>query len=224
MIAFIVIAAMLAAACVVIIAVPLLKAAPATPRAAWTAIAATCVLAAGSVGLYAAWSNWSWQKSPGVASPEGMVEKLVHQLNDNPDDLTGWLMLGRSYVALQEYPLAVRAYRRADQAANGRSADALIGEADALMQIDDTQITGQAGQLVERALAIDPSSPKALFFGAAVALRRGDLPLARARFSRLLGLNPPADVKAILQQEISGIDRQLAAAHPDPAPSPPKIP
>ena len=40
-------------------------------------------------------------------------------------------------------------------------------------------------------------------------MRRGELPLARARFTRLLALNPPASVKAILQQEISGIDRQL---------------
>ena len=78
--------------------------------------------------------------------------------------------------------------------------------------------------LIERALVIDPTSPQALFFGAAAALRRGDLPLARARFTRLLGLNPPADVKAILQQEISRIDRQLAAAHPDPLPKEPLTP
>jgi hypothetical protein len=43
------------------------------------------------------------------------------------------------------------------------------------------------------------------------------LPLARARFTRLLGLNPPADVKAILQQEISGIDRQLSGGSSDSA-------
>ena len=222
MIAFIILAAVLAAACVTIIAVPLLKGMPSgTPRAPFTAVAATWVLAAGSVGFYATWSNWSWHKSPGVASPEGMVEKLVHRLNDHPEDLDGWLMLGRSYVALQEYPLAVRAYERADQAAAGHSSDALIGEADALMQIDDTQVTGQAGALIERALAIDPSSPKALFFGAAVALRRGDLPLARARFSKLLGMNPPDDVKAILEQEISGIDSKLAADHADPSPKSP---
>ena len=79
--------------------------------APWTAIAAAAVLVIGSAALYPAWSNWSWRKSPGVASPEGMVERLVHQLNDHPDDVDGWLMLGRSYVALQEYPLAVRAYR-----------------------------------------------------------------------------------------------------------------
>lgn len=218
MIVFIILAAALAAICVAVIAVPLLKPVPSKAASApWSALAAAGVLVVGSGGLYAAWSNWSWHKSPGIASPEGMVEKLVHQLNDHPDNVTGWLMLGRSYVVLQEYPLAVRAYQRANRAAGGESAEALIGEAEALTLIDDSQLNGQAGQLIERALRIEPTSPQALFFGAAAALRRGELPLARARFTKLLALNPPARIKAILQQEISGIDRQLAAAHPDPA-------
>jgi cytochrome c-type biogenesis protein CcmH len=189
--------------------------------APWTAIAATGVLVLGSVGLYATWSNWSWHKSPGIASPEGMVERLVHQLNDHPDDVAGWLMLGRSYVVLQEYPLAVRAYERANRVAGGRSADALVGEAEALTLMDDAQLSGQAGQLIERALAIEPTSPQALFFGAAAAMRRGELPLARARFTRLLALNPPANVKAILEQEISGIDARLASGRSDPSPKKP---
>jgi cytochrome c-type biogenesis protein CcmH len=222
MIAFIILAAALAASCVAVIAVPLLKPVPSKAAAApWAAIGAAVVLVAGSVGLYATWSNWSWHKSPGIASPEGMVERLVHRLNDHPDDVAGWLMLGRSYVVLQEYPLAVRAYERADRAADGRSADALVGEAEALTLIDESQLSGQAGQLIERALTIDPTSPQALFFGAAAAMRRGELPLARARFTRLLALNPPANVKAILEQEISGIDARLAAGSPDPAPKKP---
>jgi cytochrome c-type biogenesis protein CcmH len=222
MILFVVLAAALAAICIALIAVPLLKPAPAQSAAApWTALAAAGVLIAGSVALYATWSNWSWSKSPGVQSPEGMVERLVHELNDRPDNLDGWLMLGRSYVALQEYPLAVRAYERADRVAGGRSAEALVGEAEALTLMDDSQLNGQAGRLIERALAIAPTSPQALFFGAAAAMRRGELPLARARFTRLLALNPPAHIKAILEQEISGIDRQLATAHPDPTPKKP---
>src|SRR6185312_6999949 len=225
MIVFIVLATMLAILCVTVIAVPLLKPAPGqTTTAPWTALAAGGVLVIGSVGLYTTWSNWSWRNSPGVESPEGMVERLVHRLNDDPGDLAGWLMLGRSYVALQEYPLAVRAYERADRVSGGHSADALVGEAEALTLMDDSQLAGQAGQLIERALAIEPVSPQALFFGAAAALRRGELPLARARFSKLLTLNPPANIKAILEKEISGIDRQLASAHPDPSPSPPKSP
>jgi cytochrome c-type biogenesis protein CcmH len=222
MIVFVALAVVLAAICVALIAVPLLKPVPTkAARAPWTAIAVAGVLAIGSAALYGTWSNWSWRKSPGVASPEGMVERLVHQLNDHPDDLAGWLLLGRSYVQLEEYPLAVRAFDRADRVADGRSAEALIGEANALVLIDDSELTGQAGALIERALVIDPTSPQALFFGAAAALRRGDLPLARARFTRLLGLNPPADVKAILQQEISRIDRQAATAHSDPSPKSP---
>ena len=222
MIVFIALAVVLAALCVALIAVPLLKPVPTkAAKAPWTAIAVAGVLAIGSAALYGTWSNWSWRKSPGIASPEGMVERLVHRLNDHPADLDGWLLLGRSYVQLEEYPLAVRAFDRADRIAGGRSAEALIGEANALVLIDDSELTGQASALIERALAIEPNSPQALFFGAAAALRRGDLPLARTRFSRLLGLNPPASVKAILQQEISGIDRQLATAHPDPPPKSP---
>jgi cytochrome c-type biogenesis protein CcmH len=221
MIVFIILATALALLCVAVIAVPLLKGAPGQPKPApWTALAAGGVLVVGSVGLYSAWSNWSWRSSPGVESPEGMVERLVHRLNDHPDDIAGWLMLGRSYVALQEYPLAVRAYERADRVAGGHNADALVGEAEALTLTDDSQLTGQAGQLIERALAIEPSSPQALFFGAAAAMRRGELPLARARFSKLLTLNPPANIKAILEKEISGIDRQLAG-RADPAPKTP---
>jgi cytochrome c-type biogenesis protein CcmH len=218
---FIVFAVVLAAICVALITVPLIKPMSQADSAPLTAIAAAGVLVIGSAVLYTTWSNWSWRQSPGVASPEGMVERLVHRLNDHPGDLAGWLLLGRSYVQLEEYPLAVRAFDRADRVAGGRSAEALIGEANALVLIDDSELTGQASELIERALAIDPTSPQALFFGAAAALRRGDLPLARARFTRLLGLNPPANVKAILQQEISGIDRQLAAAHPDPSPKSP---
>lgn len=222
MIAFIIVAAALAVVCVAVIAVPLLKPVPSQAAAApWTAVAAAGVLVIGSAGLYLTWSNWSWRKSPGVASPEGMVERLVHRLNDHPDDVAGWLMLGRSYVGLREYPLAVRAYQRADRVAGGRSADALVGEAEALTLTDDSQLTGEAGQLIERALTIDPASPQALFFGAAAALRRGELPLARARFSKLLTLNPPDRIKTILVQEISGIDRQLAGTPPGLSPKKP---
>ena len=218
MIVFIVLAAALAAICVAAIAVPLLKPVPSRAAAApWTALIATGVLALGSAALYLTWSNWSWRQSPGVASPEGMVERLVHELNAHPDNLAGWLMLGRSYTQLQEYPLAMRAYERADRVARGTSADALIGQAEALTLMDDSALNGEAGRLIERALQIDPSSPQALFFGAAAALRRGELPLARARFSKLLALGPPERVKTILEQQIAAIDSKLAGGSADPS-------
>jgi cytochrome c-type biogenesis protein CcmH len=73
-------------------------------------------------------------------------------------------------------------------------------------------LVGQAGELLERALQIDPRSDRALFYGGAAALRRGELPLARQRFATLLELNPPEQIRPLLQEQITAIDRQLGNA------------
>jgi cytochrome c-type biogenesis protein CcmH len=215
---FIAIATLLTLAAVGVIAIPLLRPtrsglAPAT----WGGVIGAGVLLVGAPLLYVTLSNWSWKKAPGIHSPESMVEGLVRKLDDHPNDLGGWLMLGRSYVALQEYPLAARAYGRADRAAGGRSAEALLGEAEALTLSDDSELTGRAGQLIERALTIAPDDPHALLFGATAALRRGDLALARSRFNRLLAMNLPADVRSVIEREAVGIDRDLAPPAATPA-------
>jgi cytochrome c-type biogenesis protein CcmH len=115
---------------------------------------------------------------------------------------------------LQEYPLALRAFERADRLSDGKNADALTGEAETLALTDESELNGRAGRLIERALALAPDSGKALFFGAAVAARRGDLPLARARFVKLLGMDPPATVRPLIEQQITALDAQLAGATP----------
>jgi cytochrome c-type biogenesis protein CcmH len=127
-----------------------------------------------------------------------MVARLARRLEKNPEDLNGWLMLGRSYTVLQEYQLATRAYQRADRLAGGKNADALIGEAETLTLADETELDRRAGRLV------------ALFFGAAAAMRRGELPLARDRFAKLLSLNPPDNIKPLLQKQIEAIDQRIA--------------
>jgi cytochrome c-type biogenesis protein CcmH len=165
----------------------------------------------GSAALYVTWSKWSWRAAPAADTPESMVAQLARRLERDPKDLNGWLMLGRSYTALQEYPLAVRAFGRAVQLSDGKNAEALTGEAEALVLSDESELDGRAGRLFEQALALEPDSGKALFFGAAVAGRRGDLPLARQRFAKLLSLNPPQAIRPMIEQQIAAIDEKLAA-------------
>jgi len=206
---FLVLAAVLIVVGVAAVAVPLLRSSAIAP-APWAALVATGVLVFGSGILYTTWSNWSWSKpSESVDNPRTMVARLARRLERNPDDIKGWLMLGQSYTVLEEFPLAVRAYERANRISGGKSADALVGEAEALVLSDASQIEGRAGRLVEQALVIDPSSGKALFYGAAAAERRGDLPTARDRFSRLLALNPPEKVRPLIEQQIAAIDQQM---------------
>jgi len=211
MISFVLLAAALTLASVVALAIPLLRSSTAGAASApWTALVVAALLVVGSATLYVTWSKWSWRAAPAADSPETMVAQLARRLEHDPTDLNGWLMLGRSYTALQEYPLAVRAFGRAVQLSDGKNAEALTGEGEALALSDESELDGRAGRLFEQALALEPDSGKALFFGAAVAARRGDLPLARQRFAKLLSLNPPQAIRPMIEQQIAAIDEKLA--------------
>lgn len=220
MITFVLLAAVLTIAGVALIAVPLLKKKPVEwSPAPWAALTAAGILAIGSTVLYIRLTNWSWQTTTAEDSPQTMVARLARKLEKDPQNLEGWLLLGRSYTQLQEFQLATRAYQRADRLAGGKNTEALIGEAEALARGDETELDRRAGRLIEQALALDPNSGKALFFGAAVAMRRGELPLARERFTKLLALDPPDNIKPLLQKQIDSIDQQLAGGAPGGGPA-----
>jgi len=212
MVTFLILAGVLLIAGVTVIAVPLLRKVPTQlAPATWTALGAAGVMVIGSAVLYAVFTNWSWHAEPAADSPQTMVAHLARKLESNPDDMNGWLMLGRSYIVLEQYPLALRSFQRADRLAGGKSAEALVGEAESLTMNDEKELDGRAGKLIEQALALDPNSGKALFFGAAAAVRRGELALGKERFQKLLSLNPPEQIRPILEQQIAAIDQRLGA-------------
>lgn len=220
MITFIVIAAAMVLAVSAAIALPLLSRRAAAPQSPWTAMIVLVVLVGGAAGLYATFSNWKWSQTPVSAdAAQNMVSTLARRLTKNPEDLPGWLLLGRSYSVLserapEELPLAIRAYERANALAKGQNLEALLGLAEALVAQDDSQLAGRAGDLIDKALILSPQSPKALFYGAAAAIQRKQLPLARERFATLLAENPPENVRGIIQQQITSIDQALGSSAP----------
>lgn len=212
MITFAILATLLALASVFAVTLPLLRRAKAgAPPARWAALTAGGVLLVGSALLYLTWSHWSWRAPPAQDSPQTMVARLARELEAKPDNFEGWLMLGRSYVVLRELPLALRAFERADRLSGGKNVDALLGQAEVLALEDPAELKGRAGRLIDRALELAPDSGKVLFFGATVAASRGQLPLARERFARILAMNPPDNIRPILEQQIRYIDERLAA-------------
>jgi cytochrome c-type biogenesis protein CcmH len=221
MLTFVVLAAAFTSAAVLFVAVPLLRRRAGLAPAPWAALGAAALLVLGGALLYVAWSKWSWRTAPEAAdAPQAMVARLARQLEADPNNLDGWLMLGRSYTVLQEFPLALRAFQRADRLSEGHNVEALLGEAEVLALQDPAELTGRAGRLIDRALELAPDSGKALFFGATVAARRGDLPLARERFAKLLSMNPPDNVRPLIEEQIRAIDERTAAA-PSPGPAAP---
>jgi cytochrome c-type biogenesis protein CcmH/NrfG len=135
---FILIAIVLTIAAVAVVVVPLLKRKADSPDpAVWAAFGAAGILVFGAGALYLLWSNWTWHGTDTSGTPQGMVSNLARKLESNPNDLQGWLMLGRSYTVLEQYELAERAYQRADRLAGGKNVDALVGMAEALVLVDE---------------------------------------------------------------------------------------
>ncbi len=188
---------------------PAVVASPGSPVAA---VFAVFLLVGGATALYASWSNWSWPAAAPASAetPAEMVSKLARRLESEPGDVQGWMMLGRSYAALGQFPLAARAYQRADRLEGGRSVEALTGWAEALALGNEQELAGRAGRLFEKALEIDPKSPKALFFGAVAAQRRGELPLAVSRFETLLASSPPENVRPLIEQQVAALTAAIA--------------
>ncbi len=216
MTAFLVIASLLALGAAAAVLVPLLRSrSDARPPAVIAAALVGILLLAGSAALYPVWTTWSWDKPiDDVATPEGMVGRLARRLERQPDDLNGWMLLGRSYAQMGQYPLSAKAYRRADRLSEGRSADAVTGLAEALLLGEQSTLQGEAGKLFEKALEIEPRSIKALFYGALAAAERGETEVARTRYERLLSGDTPPEVRRLIQQQIAALDveSQLRAA------------
>lgn len=219
MLSFVLLSAALAMAGVAAVVIPLVRRGASGTPAPWAALGAGALLFVGSAALYVRWSNWSWPGAAAADSPQSMVGRLARRMERAPGNLQGWLQLGNSYIVLQEYHLALRAFGKADELSGGKNADALVGEAEALALTDESELDGRAGRLIERALVLDPDSGKALFFGATTAARRGELPLARQRFARLLAMNPPDNLRPILEQQLRVIDEKLATAPAAAAPA-----
>lgn len=173
-------------------------------RLSATVVTTVIAVAALSTGLY------SYQGRPDARSGAGsvpdvddMVASLTARLQDNPDDLNGWKMLGRSHMTLQDFAAAVMAYERAVALESSQNAQTLVSLGEAMLARDNSKITGRPAALFESALALEPNNPNALFYGGIAALNRGNQTLAADRWEILLGLNPPPDIQKTLTQRIA---------------------
>ena len=209
---FLLIAAVMAAIAAAAVALPLLR----DRQSRLLGVIAAVAVVGAAAGLYPLWSNWNWRAPPTAgASANGpdvgaMVQKLEKHLQDQPDDLRGWLMLGRSYLTLERIDDAVLAYEHAHRL-DSQSADAAMGLGEALSLKAGGQITPAASLLFEQALALAPDNPKALLYAGFAAATRGDRALARTRWETLKNMHPPAQIVELLDARIADLGPLPAA-------------
>ena len=130
----------------------------------------------------------------------GMVARLAARLKDAPDDLQGWLHLGRAYDVLKEPDKAADAYA---QAAKLKPADPdiLASEVDAMMadRSPSDPIPESAIAVLKELNALDASEPRALWYLGLAAAQAHQLDEAKAYWQKLLSVLPPdsADRKMV---------------------------
>jgi len=151
-----------------------------------------------AVGTPAAVTGLPGQGEVTAEQIEVMVQRLAARLRDNPDDVDGWKMLGRSYAALGRFGEAVDAYAKAAVRAP-RDAQLLADFADALAMARGQSLQGEPEKLVQRALEIEPQNLKALALAGTAAFERKAFAAAADYWQRMLPLVPPdsEDAQAI---------------------------
>jgi cytochrome c-type biogenesis protein CcmH len=204
----------------------------AAPRTATTgrvaAMAAGIAIPIAAVLLYLAVGN------PGALAPESeshgitraqivnMVDRLAARMKENPEDATGWVMLGRSYSVLDRFPEAAEAYANAVKRAPP-DAQLLADYADALAMAQGRRLQGEPERLIAKALAIDPRNVKALALAGTAAFENKDFQGAIVQWRKILDIVPAdSDMATSIRDSIA--DAQQLAGGPVAAPTAPVKP
>jgi cytochrome c-type biogenesis protein CcmH len=171
---------------------------PAPPRAAPRALtlAIAFALPLGAAALYLAVGNpgallsLDQHHAMTVQQLDGLVARLAAHVRENPDDVEGLKLLGRSYAALGRFDESADAYAKAAMRAP-RDAQLLADFADVLAMARGQSLEGEPEKLVLRALEIDPRNLKALALAGSAAFARRDFKRAVALWERMVPLVAP---------------------------------
>ncbi|BCX88876.1 cytochrome c-type biogenesis protein CcmH [Methylomarinovum tepidoasis] len=123
-------------------------------------------------------------------SLEEAIAKIERRLQDNPNDLEGWVLLARSYQATGRIDKALDAYRKALQLAPD-DPDLEVRYAEALAQSKGGDLSGEPLAIVRKVLETRPDHPYALWLAGMAALHDGDRDSAQRYWNQLLAQMPP---------------------------------
>jgi len=196
-----------------------------------TAMAVAAAVPVAAILLYLAVGNPA-ALAPGAATRdghaitreqiEGMVERLAERMKENPDDVKGWTMLGRSYAVLDRHAEAAAAYVNAVKRSEP-DAQLLADYADALAMAQGRNLRGEPERLIAQALKVDPRNVKALLLAGTVAFQDKKFKDAIAYWERILTVVPPdSDIADSARDSIADA-RALAGMPKAPPPAKPGV-
>lgn len=159
------------------------------------------------------------EKAPDIAE---MARKLAQRLETEPNNLRGWMLLGRTYLSLERNADALAALRKAKTLAPDDPA-VTTELAEALVVTSNNQVSEEARALFQAALSADARGPRPRYYLALADAQAGKLAEALQGWVDLLAVSPPdapwrptveASIKraaADLKIDPAGVEPSLAA-------------
>jgi cytochrome c-type biogenesis protein CcmH len=139
-----------------------------------------------------------------------VLENLIARLNDQPDDIEGWLMLGRTYAMMQRFNEAKGAYEKV-LALSPDNPEVITDYADIVAMTHDGSLVGEPYELIKKALRLDARNPKALALAGTAEFEQKKYKEAAASWEKLLALIPPSEAE-LVQSVKASIDEAKSLA------------
>lgn len=134
-------------------------------------------------------------RGDGSNSPAGhdnfssVLENLIARLNKNPEDIEGWIMLGRTYAIMERYTEASNTYAKLMELIPDNP-QILSDYADVLAMKNQGSLAGKPTELIFEALRIDPQYPKALALAGTAEFEQEKFAQAAVHWEKLLEVIP----------------------------------
>lgn len=197
------------------------------PRGRWAAAVVAIAFPALALWLYMSLGTpqaitlAQAQNTPSGTSPaehprsvEEMAQRLHKELQAQPDNLEGWLMLARTYNVMQRYSDATSILAKANDQFK-RNPEVMVQYANALALSNNAKLAGKPSELIADVLTIDPQNRTGLWLGGVAAAQQGDYEKALVQWGKLEPLlKDEAAFKKQLQKLIAQAQMSLGIETP----------
>ena len=135
-----------------------------------------------------------------------MLPQMEERLAQQPDDVDGWRLLGRSYLTVAEFGKARNAFEKA-LALDEDDVPTMAQLAESIGMTQQGELAGEPAILITRALTLDPDNEHALWLGSIAQQQAGNHDAALQGFNRLavIAQNDPAAMATIEQMRSRSI-------------------
>ncbi|MCU7932642.1 MAG: c-type cytochrome biogenesis protein CcmI [Candidatus Thiodiazotropha sp. (ex Codakia rugifera)] len=150
---------------------------------------------------------------------EELVKRLAAKLQEQPDNQEGWVMLGRSYMAMNNPSAAINAYERAIQL-NDQNVALLLAYSEAIASTNGNDFSGRAAPMIDKAYQLEPNNPNVLWISGILAYQRSEFKSAIEHWEALKVMLQPQSAELESVNDALDDVRSKLGLPPDEAPLP----